>query len=282
MINTITSSKIKKLQNQQSCPSVSIYLPMLPGHSNAYNNRITYKNSLRVVKRMIRSNSLPACARRDTGWEIQARKLMRNALLWESQSRGLAVFITSNSVQAFRVNHKFETRIFVGIKFMTEPLVYIEPDAVQTYYVLALSKNATRLFEFSEESSKEVYESAMPHNLNETLNVDEPNKGLQTHMVGLGGSARSEAFHGQGYYKDQRKKLLDKFLRRVSDKVQSVLAKSGAPLYVIGTSPVVAKYNKLNKYKKTAQTNVHMNVDYLDASALRQLLMAKKVLKKGV
>ncbi len=275
MINTITPYTINKLARQESTPSISIYLPMKPGFSGTESNRIVFKNALRSAKQMALGNFMPLEVKKDTKWVELARKMIDELLFWESQSKGLAIFINDEAIYKFRINHSFEQRIFVGVRFVVEPLSILEPETLHNHFILALSKKNTRLFRVRNDASvTRIAEKKIPEDLKKSLHLDEPGEDLQTHMVGLGGIKNSEAFHGHGGYKDRSKMLEDTFIRNVAKGVDRALGQSKIPLFVIGTAPLVAHYNRLNIYKPLMLSNIHQNVDRLDGLHIQKLLVA--------
>jgi hypothetical protein len=273
MIDKLTPKIIMNLQNKESLPSISIYLPMKAGHAGMQENRIRFKNAIRTAKRMTKSEFMPKHKTIDTSWIRSANKILNNTEFWQIQSRGLATFFSDNGLETYRLNHRFSPRIFVGTRLITEPLNEVLAKTSQNYYMLAISQKNTRLFRVSSNEIKIIGKDTVPRSLKKELRLDEADKELQTHMVAPAGNKQSTGFHGHGYYKDRQKILVEAYLRSVSKKVNALLKNKRDPLFVIGTASIVSRYRKLNLYPAIVQNNMHQNVDHLDAKQLRNQLM---------
>jgi hypothetical protein len=175
-----------------------------------------------------------------------AEQLLSEVDLWRNPSDGLTVFLCpDNEMRYFRIPIAFDTQVYVGRRYFLSPLLPLYHND-GCYYLLELSQDYVKLykasrFEFTDMDLQEV----APQQLEEAVGFDHEQKSLQWHTGQRGQGAN---FHGQGAGKDDERKEVITFLRKVDEGVNKKIDGQQAPLVLSCVDDLVPLYKKANSY----------------------------------
>ncbi len=251
---------------------VSLYMPTVRAGDETLQNPIRLKNELRVAEERLIQSGLRG---------KEARKLLdpvehqvREGGFWEHPENGLALFCSSELLKIFFSPLCFEERVFVGNRFMIKPLIPLFSDG-QSFYILALSQNQVRLLKGTRFHVVDVKLEGVPKNMAEALDLDNPQRQLQSHVfagVPTGGSRPSMMFHGSGAGtedKEEKGEILSYFLK-IDRGLQKILAKENAPLVLAGVEYQHSIYREASSYLHLVTQGIHGNPDRLSAEELHR------------
>jgi hypothetical protein len=212
MTNHPTSVIAGKLMAEQSYPLISIYMPTHEAGAAIRQDPIRLKNLLHSAKHDLEAAAVP----RD---EIDSllRPLIAmhdDRAFWRNQSRGLAIFRSATNLEEFHIPEEVPELCIVGRRYHMKPLLLALADQ-HTYFVLALSQTAARLFRGSPYGLEEVPDANLPQGLD--LDDNPSGKSLQSHSTGPG----TRVQHGAGT--GQKAQLAD-YCRRVDHALASKVA----------------------------------------------------------
>jgi hypothetical protein len=232
----------------------------------------TRQNPIRFKNLLKRAESLWAEAAGDPAPKDvfdPARRRVEDHAFWQSQSNGLAAFLSKKGMQSYRLPISFEELAIVTDRFHVKPLIgFVAED--RRFFVLALSGNNTRLFRCTRQTVREIEPEEMPASLQEALAFDLPQKQLQFHTgTGEGGDRRAAVYHGQGGGKADEAEVLTRFCRAIRTGVNEVLGGGNAPLVLAGAEPLVSIFREVNTYPFLAVQNVGGNPDERSPEDLR-------------
>lgn len=228
-------------------PSVSLYMP---AHRTSPENKqdpIRFKNLLsEAEQRLIQAGLRGPVARQMLA---PGQEMLGNRLFWRYQSDGLAVFISADYVQSYRLPLEFEELLVVSDRFHIKPLLPLFSGDGR-FYVLAVSQNEVRLLQCRQYSIAQVELSDVPQSLAEALRWDEPESQLQWHTgTGAHSNGRAAVFHGHGVgdAEDKKKRILHYF-QKLDAGLNEILATQKAPLVLAGVDYLLPIYREANSY----------------------------------
>lgn len=236
----ITRETITSLLNKTTDPSVSIYLPTHVKGEEVQQDPIRLKNALQKAEQQLKSHNVEPSVI-DSLLE-EPRKLLDQPLFWQHNDKGLAVFITQDDFEYYRLPLDFQERVMVQDHFLITPLLpLISLDG--TYCILAISQKNIRLLKCTREATEDLELESAPVSLEEFLKYDTPEKHLQHHS----GQGKNVAiFHGHGSKGEADSRQIINYLKTIENDVTSTLRKRNDPLVLAGVEKAVAEYRKVN------------------------------------
>lgn len=270
----ITRQTILNLINKSSNPSISIYLPTHVKGEEVQQDPIRFKNCLKEVEEKLKKNEVDA-KKIDKMLE-GPREWLDQPMFWQQNDRGLAVFITEDIFEFYRVPIEFSEQTHVEDHFLITPMLPMVT-LEGTFCILALSQKEVRLIKATRESSERVELQEAPTNMKEFLkfNVAEPS--LQHHSgqgTGRGKAqahqhSRGDIFHAQGADGETDQREAINYLKQIENEVTSILRKRNDPLVLIGMEQAVAEYKKINHYDRLMGEAINRNPDDLSDEKIK-------------
>lgn len=252
----ITRENILDLAKKESDQCVSIYLPTHKAGEEVQQDPIRLKNLLTQAVEQLKDREM-------RGKEIdelldEARKLLDNPNFWRHNDKGLALFISDDDFEYYRIPHAFKERVMVDDHLLITPLVPMIT-LEGTFCILALSQKKMRLLKCTRASVEEIELEEAPESLEEFLKYDVNETNLQ-HHAGQGANAQA-IFHGQGGSRDTNTEEIINYLKAVENEVTSILRKRNDPLILGGVNEAIAEYRKVNSYSRLLDQTVSGNPD---------------------
>lgn len=251
----ITRKTILELIDSAESPSISIYLPTHKKGKEVQQDPIRLKNLLAKAEMQLKEYEAHTS-------EIEellkdARQLLKQPLFWQHGDKGLAIFITKNNFEYFRVPIGFTEQVMVGDHFLITPLLpMVTLDG--TYSILVLSQKNVRLLRCTRESVEQLVLEKAPISMEEFLKFDVNEPHLQHHSGQGGGNA---IFHGQGGSSDTDRKEVENYLKAIENEVTNKLRNINDPLILAGVNEAVAEYKKVNHYSRLMENAILFNPD---------------------
>ena len=171
-------------------PCISIYLPTHRTAPETAQDPIRFKNTLRAVNRELEQAGLISREIREQTKAVES--WLHDADFWRHQSDGLAVFLTSEVLKRFRLPRSFPELYRIDNHFYVNPLLPLL-QTNGTFYILAVSQNACRLF------------TGNPLGLpsrREHTDVVAPLRLMASQVLHHGGDAAPLGAHGSGEMRD--------------------------------------------------------------------------------
>lgn len=250
----ITRDSILNLIEQSGNPSISIYLPTHAKGEQVQQDPIRFKNLLTKAEQQLKEQEINQT-------EIEKileepRKLLDQPLFWQHADKGLAVFITKNTFEYFRVPLNFMEQVLVEDHFLITPLVpMVTLDG--TYTILCLSQKEVRLLKCTRVSVETIYLEDAPTSMEDFQQYDVYEKSL-TAASGAGSS--KTMFHGWGDAAIDNN-VLENYLKTIETEVTSKLRKRNDPLILAGVDKAIAEYKKVNHYSRLMDQAISGNPD---------------------
>lgn len=263
-MDIISREDFKMLGEKQNGPCVSIYMPT--HRTDAEQNRIRFKNLYGEAEKM---TAAMGTGDMDVDERMEpARSLLGNQAFWRHQSDGIALFLSAEIFETYRLPMEFEELVVVTDRFHIKPLVpFITSNA--RFYVLAVSQMCVRLFQCTRQGIQEVAPKGIPEGLSDALKYDDPEKQLQFH-TGAGGTGgkRPAVFHGHGAGADDAKDRILRYFRQVDKGLYGVLQDETSPLVLASVDYLLPIYKEANSYPHLLEQGISGNPDEMGEKEL--------------
>lgn len=240
--------EFEQMSAHQHEHTVSIYLPMdLKGHEqNQHLAQGRLKQCLKEIREELAARDMES--REITTFLKPLETLLTDVSLWRNPSEGLGLFLApGQELKVVRVPIAVALRCYVGKRYLLSPLLPLY-QMDKTYYLLELSQDYVKLFAATRFELSDMHlDEVAPSRLEDAVGYDYEQKSLQF-RTGQGG--QSANFHGQGAGKDEERKEILSFFRKVSEGVGSKVQDSQCPIVLACVDALVPIYRKVH-----SQTN---------------------------
>lgn len=270
-MSLLSQPELENLARQQADWCVSIYMPTHRVGSEIQQDPIRLKNLLNEADNRLQEAGLRSPDARQL-LEPAYDLVPRQREFWQHQSDGLAIFLSEDDFNYYRLPHRFEEFVNVAGRYHLKPLIPLLSEAGH-FYILALSQNEIRLLQGSRDSISDVELKNVPPSLAEALKWDDPEKQLQWHTGTSfpAGQYRAASFHGHGITtEDQSKDEIHRFFQKIDAGLTDLLAGERAPLVLAGVDYLFPIYRQANSYRHLIAEGISGNPDELSAEQLHQ------------
>ncbi|MGB5227470.1 MAG: hypothetical protein WBN55_04355 [Eudoraea sp.] len=269
LAHTFTKKAFEQLASIRNQYSVSIYLPM-------------YKKGKELNEGLGQSN-LKSCLKKvhavlvEYGYDKSSvnaylkpiRNLIFELSFWRNPSEGLAIFLDKDKgMRCYKLPFPFKIKTYVADHFYLFPLLPLFHNN-GIYYLLELSRDYVKLYKGSRNNFRDIpIKKIIPKQLEEVVGFDFEQKMLQYrtgHMMYPAGS-----FHGQGEGKEDEKKELLSFFRKINRGVTKMISDKKAPLILACTDELYPVYKKINSYHKLWDTNLSGDPEFKGTNELHK------------
>lgn len=258
-MDVLNPTDLKSLLEQQGKWCVSLYMPTHRLGREQQQDPIRLKNLLAEAEAKLLGSGL----RRPEVQKLMqpAEELLWDRDFWQHRSDGLAIFLTRDFHQIYRLPFEFEEQLHTGNGFYIKALLPCLGRGIK-FYVLAVSLSNVRLFEGNADTLSEVQLNFVT-NMEEALRLDDGERSFNM----LSGSPRSGegrvgagSLHGHGMDDDEKKDIL-RFLQSVDQGLNDVLDDKNIPMVLAGVEYVLPMFRESTSYKNVLGDAVVGNPD---------------------
>ena len=179
-MDRFATNEIRNLIGERSEPCVSIYLPTHVGSEQGQQDRVRLKNLLKQAEQQVIEGGMRGVAAREL--LAAARELPNEPIFWEGRSEGLAIFVSPQSFDRYRLPVRFQEMALVNRRFHVRPLLPLLTASDQ-FLILALSQNNPRLFAASRYAIEQVELEGLNTTMEDALNYTGADRGSQLHSA---------------------------------------------------------------------------------------------------
>ena len=166
-MDNISNEVIKNLIEIGEKPCISIYLPTIQKGKETEQNTIRFKNMYRKAEEILDSSY--GLSKFEINDILRpAKKLIGEYPFWQHQSSGLAVLITPDSFNTYRLPIKFKEFINIEDRFHLKPLLPLLTEN-DNFYILAISQNNIRFLGGTRFNVSEIELEEAPFSLRDIL-----------------------------------------------------------------------------------------------------------------
>lgn len=224
MSMTTFRERINELIKIEAAPCLSFFVPVQRSGPDTRQGSVLLRQLVRGVQ-----DRLTEDGRRQS--EIDhllepVSALVDDALFWEHQKEGLALFRAKDEWQVLQLPLAVQTEVAIQNRMLIRPLLpLLAEDGV--YDLLALGRSETRLFRCQRDAVEELEVEGLPESLREINEQYESEKDMQRY----GGSGAGTVYHGgSAEIREQDKLRLQEYFRKIDDALSPVLTDRHIPL----------------------------------------------------
>ncbi len=266
-MDALTHADLDTLLADHDPPCVSLYAPTHPSGREGESDPLRLRNLVDEAEERVKTQVRRSVEARE--FLTPLRELATDETLWHDRSEGLAVFLSSDLSQTFRLPLHFAPRVSVGARFVIRPLL---PLLVQNdrFLVLTVSQHRVRLLEGNRSRLVLREASGLPARMDESVIATDQGR-KQMHIGGADPTHRHSAiYHGHGGKPDARKSEIAGFLRTIIAPLHAVLRDEHAPLVLAGVTSLSSMFREIVSYPGLAPQQLEANCDRLSDSELHQ------------
>ncbi|MDW7659499.1 MAG: hypothetical protein SCM11_20210, partial [Bacillota bacterium] len=226
-MDRLTAQDFNKLLHLRQNPSISIYLPVEKVGQDTRQGAIRLRKSVKAAAEALHERGLRTPVIEQLLKPAEA--LYDDALFWEHQDQGLALFINQDGMIHYQLTERCDESVTIADRFMILPLL-AEAARDRVYYLLALSLDDTRLYRATHATLTdcELPDPVSVKAINDFYILENQ---LQHHSA-ASGAAGGTVFHGSDSPHDSEKQRIEEFFRQLDINLKKQLAATDAPLVV--------------------------------------------------
>jgi len=262
-MDLITKDDVRDLIEKSKDISVSIFLPTEKSGKEAMHGKIRLKNLLKETENSLKKNELQDSL--ISNMLEPAYKLVEDTTFWQYQKDGLAIFITEESFDYFKVPVEFNEISLVSNQFYIVPLLS-QFTGDGEFYLLSLNQNNIKLYQCSQYTIEEIELKDTPKSLSEALKYDVFEKQTSGHSGSSSGA--NTILHG--VETEDRKNQVFRFFQSVDSGVIKSVKNRNLPLVLAGVKNVQAIYRKASKYPNLMEEGVEGSPEDIKEDALHK------------
>lgn len=269
----LTRDDLRSLLAERHQHCVSLYLSLSQVGQETTADDIRLKNLIRQAVDGLVARGL----RRPDAEAIMspAEELLGASLAWQTDGKGLALFLSEDGAQRYRLGHAFEDLVIVNDRFHIEQLVPVVNHEAR-FYVLALQRKHLRLYEATPHSITEIALPGMPASIDEVTQYDQypdQDMGKNWHS-GAGGypgrRGQGATYSGQKDTKEYVKREAETFFRAVDAALMEALKLEKAPLVLAALAEEIPEYRNANSYHHLMDEAITTGPQLLNADELHR------------
>lgn len=279
----LSKRDLETLAQEQAEGCVSIYMPTAQAGQRVEENPIRLKNLLDQAEERLQAigMDLPEAQ----ALLEPARDLLEDMTFWQHQREGLALFLSPDVAQAYRLPFEFTSLAVVGERFDIKPLMPILSGDGQ-FYLLALNKDDVMLYEGTRYGLHPVEVEDLPEGFTELLQEEEQQRYLEFHTrtrvpgapgeprpvtpqgrgipinTRVGGEAvggRPAVFHGHAAFESNVEDEILRYFRRIDTALQGFLSGQRIPMVVAADEGLLDLYQEANTYNHLVEEGITQN-----------------------
>jgi len=262
---SVSRDELRKLIEHTNAPCLSLFLATYPP-GETQQRAIQMENLLRRGETELAAggydrSELDAMLAR--AWELTDPRVLE-----EYQGVGLAVYVAPGLFRLYQVAQPIYDMVVVGRRPHVK-LLLTTPEAVESFYVLAVSKNRVRLLHATPRGIVAMPLPDAPRSLSDALQTDMLGRQAQRHVsASTRGGASGAMYPGHGGGEPDEKADIQHYLQLVSSAVHRALHQSREPLVLAGVDYLLSIYRAVNDYPYLAGAHIAGSPDHLTDEVL--------------
>lgn len=258
----VSEKTIRELINQTGEHFISITLPTHVKGEETKQDPIRFKNLLSEAEDKLNE-------RVENTADVEkilkpAKELLDQPMFWSHQKNGLAIYITENSFNVYKLPYETNEQVYVNDHFLITPLLPMT-SMDGSFCVLAASRKNVRLLRCTRNVVHDITPPEIETSVSDYLEVD-PQKQLQFHS---GAKGQSAVYHGHNASEEDKMVVVEAFYREIEKHITTFLNDLNDPLIIVGLVENANLYEKVNDYHRLVDDKVNYNPDDLSDKALR-------------
>ncbi len=262
-------TKLEELVSIRQDNSISIYIPTHVKGKEVKDgmDSLALKNELQFVRNLLKEN----------GWkEGEADKylepiydLVDDSGFWHNQKQGLAIFLSGDFFEYYRLPISFENFSLLSNGFYLKPLIPMVKD-LENFYILALSLAKVRLFEVNRYFVHEIpLSDDLEEGVNKILNYYQFEESVQQRSRHGGTSSGDNVqYYGQGEAKTDNTPYIEEYFRHINDELSKFFSSKEQLMVIASVDYLQPIYRSVNTQNLYLEEGISGNPDELKGEEL--------------
>lgn len=260
-MDTVTREDLRLLVEERAHPCIALFAPMEKAGKETRQNPIRFKNMLRDAEARLATAGMAATASQKL--LAPAASLLDDGAFWQHQETTLAVFLSPNLLQTYRLPITFDELLVINDRFHIKPLLALFTGNDQ-FFILALSQHTIRLLRGTRFSVEELpLPEDMPKQLADVIEYGAAERRVQL-RTNIARGQGSQPYPGAT---DDRVNLM-RYFQEVDRGIAQLLKNETAPLVLAGVDYLLPIYRERNSYPHLIAEGVTGNPDLLKPEEL--------------
>lgn len=266
-----TREQLHELMQIRQFPCISYFLPVEKEGADT-------RQGSKVLRKMLKSAEDGLKERGVRTPQIEkllspVYPLLEDALFWENQNLGLAIFVNDQGMTIHRLPIRFAEILQISDRFLVRPLLnMIGQDG--RYAILALGLAETKLYSCTRYSMMEGLMTPHPESLKAVFDTYSVEKQIQHHSgssIGRGGAASAgTVFHGFESMKDSEKDRIKEYFRRIDQSLRQSLTDDKMPVVLACVDYLAPLFRSVSKDPRIQPTHISGSPDTIRRELLLQ------------
>jgi len=267
-MDELTRKEVKELLHKDQEPCLTLLMPteMIAGDA-VEKMKIRFKNLLKEAEKKL-----------DEVWGFEEdersefmeplKDYLNDRNFWLNQSQGLVMFRSAEDFAFYRLPLDFTPQVRLEKHFYIIPLIP-EIFSEKRFYLLAISRKNSRLFQGTPQEIEEVELEELPQGIEAIIDDEDRQSSTQQHSAARGGT--SVIHHGHDDRDEKVSSELLRYLRETENALNQRLQDSDQPLLVMCVQELFPHIKQVFDYPHLLEDFVQGNPDRLS----RQEIMEK-------
>ncbi|MBP7401452.1 MAG: hypothetical protein KBA30_02435 [Clostridia bacterium] len=252
-----TRDDLKTLMEFRSFPCLSFFVPARRMGVETRQSAVRLRNLIKRAEELLREKGERPPRIREL--LVPVTDLVEDALSWEYQENGLALFLHRDGMSAYQLPFPVEESVTLSDHFRIRPLIpLVTGDGI--FHLLALRLSEARLYECTRRTMQERPVPGLPASIQDILSAYDDERVYQHHASAAKGAGAAKGFNP---IKENEKPRIGEYLRGVDLAAGRLLAHDRSPMVVVCVDYLFPMFKAVSRYMPLMDRHVSGSPDTL-------------------
>lgn len=250
-----------------SGPCASIYLSLNPTGREGMGDSLRLRKTVDEAERQLTERGF---AEREIREILAPARKYEKTPGWERRGIHQAILLGPGTQKFLAIESLPDEETWGDDHFHVRPLLPTVVDS-DRFHLLAISEQHPQLYRGDCRELTPVEVPGLPRNIDDALQIEDVDRGVQTHSANAGGRGRAGAvFHGHGGVADAAKTMLKEYVQRIAPVVESFLARERDPLVLACVGEIVPLWRDASRFPHLCPEFAAGSPDHLSQHELHE------------
>lgn len=238
---------------------LTFYIPVQRVGADTRQGSVILKKMLRKTEELLRERGLRPQNIRQVLAPLE--ELQEDALFWEHQLQGLALFRNDQGLTVWLLPIEVEELYAVADRHIIRPLLPMLTEDGE-FFILALGRGETKLFKCNRMEYEEVNVEGLPESLKIIYQQYEEEKQLQHYSSSSQSSGGpGSVYHGGSTLKDNEKQRVEEYFRRIDTSLAKAQIDPRTPLVLACVDYLYPLYKNISRAVRLSDRHISGSPD---------------------
>lgn len=258
-MKSFSKENLNAIMSVQAENCLTFYIPVQRVGADTRQGSVILKKMLRKTEDRLREKGLRPQKIKELLQPLE--ELLDDALFWEHQLQGLALFRNEHGLTIWRLPIEVEEMYAISQRHIIRPLLPLMIEDGE-FYILALGRGETKLFQCSRTDYAEVTVDGLPESLKSIYQLYEEERQLQHYTSARQGSAGSGSiYHGGSNLKNNDKQRVEEYFRQIDASLAKALKEPDTPLVLACVDYLYPLYKSISRSARLTSEHISGSPD---------------------